>query len=327
MLTREQVRRIIDRKSDDIAVFYDYFAEETRNVYGDLRMDTLLQAYPDDFVVATREDALWGTQKKHAGGGVGFHAAEQILPDWGDLDRVLDRIVRDAISQGVTLRKNSAAAVHERADRFVVGHWWSLYFETLNFMRSPEHALYDIMLEQQQVRRLFDALEEYFFHLVDIYHDTYHADAIWFGDDYGMQDRLMISPSLFKSLFAPYLLRFSDYVHTKGMKVMMHTCGDVEDIIGDIIDAGIDVLHPIQPGTMDARRIAQTYGEDITFFLGVDTQHIITSGTPTEIRNHITDLAETFSSHGFLLSCANTIMPETPWENIEALFEVFDTLH
>lgn len=104
---------------------------------------------------------------------------------------------------------------------------------------------------------------------------------------------------------------------------MMHTCGDVMDIIGKIIECGVDVLHPIQPGTMDADKVVKTYGDDITFFVGVDTQHIVTSGTPKEVSSHVKELARTFSSHGFLLSCANTIMPETPWENIEALFGAF----
>lgn len=323
-MNSSMLRSVIMKKSPNVAVWYDYFAKETRKKLGKDKVETLLRQYKDDFVVATREDEMWGVVERHATGGVGFLASEKVLDSWDSLTHFLDHVVPATIARGIRLRKNSRESLKKRDDRYVIGHWWSLYYETLNYLRGVENAFCDIMLEQDKVIRLFEGLEQYFFSMVDQFVATWQVDGIWFGDDYGMQDRMMISPELFRDLFKPFLSRFAKKVKSHGLDLFMHTCGDITPIIPDLIEAGVDVLHPIQPGTMDAQQVVKDFGDQLTFFVGADIQHVLIEGSPEDIRSHVKELSDIFSpSGGFLLSCANTIMPETPEENIKALFEAF----
>ncbi len=323
MLSREETVTAIERNHPaGIPVWYDYFADETKQKYP-YEIERLIAEYPDDMIVATREDQQWNAGFSHAEGGVGMMATEHPLASWDELDEFIARV---PLMASYELRESAQKKIRENPDRYFLGHWWCLYFETLCQLRGVDHAFMDVLVERENVNRLFDALEEYFLDLSNHFKTRYHADGIWFGDDYGMQDRLMISPEAFREVFKPRLRTIFDKVHSQGMHAFMHSCGNIEMILPDLIEIGCDVIHPIQPGTMDLRRLVDEYHNDITFFVGVDVQKTLSFGTVPEIKAHVENLFSLFDikCDGFLMTSANTIMPETPLENITALFE---TLH
>jgi len=321
LLSRQTVQSILEGKGDGrVPIWYNYFADETRKRYGE-RINEILNLYPDDFIVLTRADEEWGTITVHADGGVGSLPNQVILSEWDELDGFLKDILEGKIEE-CNLRPYALEQWKMRKNRYVVGHWWYGYSENLSLLRGPLDALTDVLLEEENVNLLFDALEKYFFQLVRTFRTTYDADAIWLGDDYGMQDRSMYSPDVFRSLFKPRLRALADNVHSQGMKLFLHSCGNVEQLLPDIIEAGIDLIHPIQPGVMDARRIVREYGNDIGFFIGMDAQNILSSGSVADVSCHVDELFDIFrdAKRGVLASMSNTIMPDTPWANIEALF-------
>ena len=111
--------------------------------------------------------------------------------------------------------------------------------------------------------------------------------------------------------------------HSNGLHTFMHTCGNVTEIVPDLIEIGLDVLHPIQPYAMDAEYIVREYGKDLAFFGGIDVQYLLPMGTPEQIDMEVRRIIRLFDrpDGGFIAACANTIMPETPFENISALFK------
>ena len=107
------------------------------------------------------------------------------------------------------------------------------------------------------------------------------------------------------------------------MHVCLHSCGDVRTIIPDLIELGLDILHPIQPTAMDRKELAREFGGHITFCGGIDVQDLLPCASPQQIREEIKDIVGTLGifGGGLILNAANSIMPETPFENIEAMFE------
>ena len=105
-------------------------------------------------------------------------------------------------------------------------------------------------------------------------------DAVRFGDDWGFQHSLMIRPEIWRRIYKKQYARIFQAAHDSGLVVMMHSCGHVEDIIADLIDIGLDVLHPLQPEANDVIRCRREFGEDITFWGALGSQSTLPLGTP-----------------------------------------------
>ena len=105
---------------------------------------------------------------------------------------------------------------------------------------------------------------------------------------------------------------------------MMHSCGAVFDFIGEFIDAGADIIDPVQTSAagMEPARLVSEYGADVCFHGGIDTQQLLASGSPEEVHEHVEQLVEAFSgTAGFILAPSHYIQGDVPQENLLALFE------
>jgi uroporphyrinogen decarboxylase len=154
--------------------------------------------------------------------------------------------------------------------------------------------------------------------------DKYAAlgfDGIFTSDDLGHQTGPMMSPSIFQELYLPLYKEFISYVHGKGMHVFLHSCGDNTKLMEYLIEAGLDVFHPIQTGCMDEGETASKFGSRISFLAGVDVQHLLPEGSAEEVRQGIREPIDTLykPEGGLLLAAGNGIMPDTPLENIEVM--------
>jgi len=168
---------------------------------------------------------------------------------------------------------------------------------------------------------LLDKLVVFSCSLIDLWAEL-GVDAVYISDNWGLQDRLMISPKKWHQIFKPRYRKAIYKAHKKGLKVFMPSCGCITDIIPDFINLGLDVLNPIQPGAVDLEFIAREYGGHITFFGGINVQ-ALPYKSPGEIIEEIDRLVELFGGFngGFILGTANSVVPETPLENIPAMLE------
>jgi hypothetical protein len=146
------------------------------------------------------------------------------------------------------------------------------------------------------------------------------------GTDFGMQHGLLVSPKTYRRLFKPFHQRVNDWVHTHtNWKTFMHSCGSVFQLIDDFIEAGFDILNPVQcsAASMDPRELKRRFGDRVVFWgAGVDTQQTLPTGTPQDVRAQVLERIKVFApGGGFVFNPVHNVQPLTPIENVLAMYE------
>ena len=150
-------------------------------------------------------------------------------------------------------------------------------------------------------------------------------DGIFFSDDWGSQRGLLMNPDDWRRFYKPAYAAMFDRVRSRGRHVWMHLCGNVTDIIGDLIDIGLNVLNPVQPQAMDVEHLSREFGGKVCFNGGIDVQGTMIHGSPDDVRDEARRLVDLFGGlrGGYIGGTSHTIMPETPLDNVIALYETF----
>lgn len=146
------------------------------------------------------------------------------------------------------------------------------------------------------------------------------------GTDFGAQNNCFISPKAFRSLYKPYYKRLNDWIHQNtGWKTFIHSCGAILPLIPDIIEAGFDILNPVQisASNMDPTVLKERFGDQIIFWGGgVDTQRVLPFGTPEEVREQVTANIRIFGrGGGFVFNPVHNIQANVPVENLLTMYE------
>ena len=146
------------------------------------------------------------------------------------------------------------------------------------------------------------------------------------GTDFGTQDRLFSSIDVYKKLFKPFHLKVNNWIHENtNWKCFIHSCGAIFDLIPELIEAGFDVINPVQISArgMDPKKLKITYGKYVTFWGGgVNTQKILPFGSPSDVKKEVQELIEIFNKDGgFVFSPVHNIQGNVPIENIIAMLE------
>lgn len=146
-------------------------------------------------------------------------------------------------------------------------------------------------------------------------------DGFFFGNDFGSQQSLLISPEFFDHFILPWIKKFADQGHAHGYQVVMHSCGSVFKLIDRLIDAGVNALHPLQAkaANMDAATLAKHFRGRIAFFGGIDTQHLLVHGTPADVRNEVYRVRELLGPSLIVSPSHEALLPNVPPENVEAM--------
>jgi len=155
------------------------------------------------------------------------------------------------------------------------------------------------------------------------------ADILRFGDDLGTDQGPFMSPKTYQKLFKPRHRQLTEYVHKHSqMKAFLHSCGSIYKLLPDLIEAGYDVINPVQITSrdMDPARLKQEFGKDITFWGGgADTRHILNHATPEQVKDHVRRNIEILSpGGGFVFNTVHNILGDVPPQNIVAMFEAID---
>lgn len=201
-------------------------------------------------------------------------------------------------------------------------------FEWGTFLRGIDNFLMDLLLVPDDVHRLLDrlvalhmrTLEQVCRYLGDV------VDVIRFGDDLGMDSGPFMAPATYRELFKPRHRQLCDYVKAhSSMHTFLHSCGSIYQLLPDLIEAGFDVINPVQTSSadMDPRRLKQEFGSDICFWGGgCDTRSVLNRGTPQQVRDHVRERLEIFMpGGGFVFNPIHNILPDVPPANVLAMFE------
>jgi uroporphyrinogen decarboxylase len=148
-------------------------------------------------------------------------------------------------------------------------------------------------------------------------------DGYFFGNDFGTQRDLFISPDHFDTFFLPWIRHFADTARSAGYQVLLHSCGSVERVIDRLIDAGIQCLHPLQAlaGNMDAETLSRKYRGRIAFLGGIDTQELLVRGRPEEIAREVRRVKEVLGPHLIVSPSHEALLPNVPPANVKAMAE------
>jgi hypothetical protein len=146
------------------------------------------------------------------------------------------------------------------------------------------------------------------------------------GTDFGTQERAFIAPAMYRALYKPFHKRLNDWIHQHTTwKVFYHSCGSIVDLLDDLVEAGVDIINPIQTSArgMDPAFLKQKYGGRLVFWGGgVDTQHTLPFGTPEEVYQEVRDRLRIFGpGAGFVFTPVHCIQENVPVENLLAMFE------
>ncbi len=213
-----------------------------------------------------------------------------------------------------------AEAVEAHRDMLVASVAGDLW-ERATFMRPLGELLVDLYESPRFVHELLDGICDYDLRVLERLVEL-PVDGVFLSDDYGNQRQLMMSPAMWREFVQPPLARILDFAHERGLKTLLHSCGNVREIVPDLIDIGLDVLHPIQPEAMDVYELKREFGRDITFWGGISTQHTLPHGTPDEVRAEVRDKRERLGAGGgYILEPGITIQEDVPIENVLALIE------
>ncbi len=150
--------------------------------------------------------------------------------------------------------------------------------------------------------------------------------AVVSGTDFGTQRSLFISVAAYRDLFKPYHVRLNRLIHAKtGWKTFVHSCGCVTDLIPEFIDAGFDILNPVQTSAagMDPKWLKKEFGRLIVFWGGgVDTQHTLAKAAPSEVYRQVRERIDVFGEGGgFVFNAIHNVQADTPTENLLAMFK------
>ncbi len=192
-----------------------------------------------------------------------------------------------------------------------------LLFERVQLLLGFEGFMIALVEYRDALDGLIEKIYQYNRRFVQVLLETNIA-GIRFTDDWGMQDRLFISPADWRALFKERYRALYGLVKAQGKLVFQHSCGRIEEIMDDIVELGVDVLDPCQPAANDIFAMKRHYGNAITFMGGLDTQTWLTFGTPQEVYdNTLRTLAVMADGGGYIAAPSHTIT--IPAENRAAM--------
>ncbi len=210
------------------------------------------------------------------------------------------------------------------------GHFWVAYFgfglfERSWTLRGFNNALMDAAAYEDFYQELIDQIAAHQMAIVERLL-LLPLDGVMFSDDWGYQKGILLGPDRWRRMLKPRLAEQYARVHDAGKYVLSHCCGNIADIMPDVIEIGLDVYESVQPEVYEGGpySIKRQFGDQITFWGGLGSQSIIPFGTPAEIRAEVAKLsAEMGQGGGYILGLAKSLQPETPVENAAAVVESF----
>jgi uroporphyrinogen decarboxylase len=199
-------------------------------------------------------------------------------------------------------------------------------FLTYKDLRGMEQAYMDLILRPDLVHYCLDKLFDFCYeNTLRIYEAIPgQVDISYVAEDFGAQEDLLLSPEMIREFLIPRMRRMIDLAHQAGAYVFFHSDGAIRKIIPDMIEAGIDVLNPIQWRCrgMDREGLKRDFGDQVVFHGGVDNQHTLAFGTVEDVREEVTyNIQVLGEGGGYILAPCHNIQAISPPENVVAMYE------
>ncbi len=306
--------------------YADYFNFSTGNIEGlrpiDHQIEKYYPYYPGGLKAGTHIDE-WGIAHE-LGSEAAMHMTRMLHPleCIQDIEEIMAYPFPDYQNVSVDKQHSQVEKLHAKG-RAAVGNMQCTIWETAWYLRSMNELMMDMMTEDKKAEYLLNRVTG----LAATKAAAFAAagvDILYLGDDIGMQSTIMMSEELYCTWLKPRLKQVIDAAKAinPDLIVFYHACGYVTPFIPHLIEAGIDVLNPIQPECMDFKEIHDQFGDKLSFHGTIGTQTTMPFGTPEEVRREVIKNLEIAGSKGGLcISPTHVLEPEVPWENIIAYVE------
>ena len=222
------------------------------------------------------------------------------------------------------LRAQCEELIATKGDRFCFAGIGFSLFERLWSYTGMEDALVYMITDKEFVHALLDKICDFNLKVIDLLTE-YDIDGVYFGDDWGQQKGMIMGAPLWREFIKPRLKKMYDKVKSKGLFVLQHSCGDIQDVFDDLIEIGLDCYQTFQPEIYDIKAVKRDYGDKLCFWGGISTQADLPNKTPDEIRTIIRATKEIMAKNGgYILAPTHALPQDIPPENIIAMLEEFN---
>jgi len=257
--------------------------------------------------------------------GAVAHFQEMLHPmvKFTDVQQVRDYPWPDFLSDYRWAGAEEAVQCIQRRDLVCAAFMEMTIFEVAWYLRGMEEFMIDLMSGDEIAFALLDILTEMRVGMARRYAAA-GVDLLMLGDDVATQLNMMLSPELWRDALKPRLARVIRAAKEARPEILIfyHGDGNMEAILPDLIEIGVEVLNPVQPECMDPGKMKEKHGDKLSFWGCIGTQTTMPFGTPEEVKRTVRDLIATVGKGGGLfLAPTHTLEPDVPWENVEAFIE------
>ncbi len=226
------------------------------------------------------------------------------------------------------LLDGAGRAIHDDGGQhFVAPNFGFALFERAWTLRGFDTFLLDMALDPTFAQDLLERITEIQLVLIRRFL-ALGVDGGYFGDDYGAQNNMLFSPKMWRQMIKPRLARMFAPFREAGLPVMMHSDGQIADILPDLVEIGLTAYNPVQPEVVDHGWLRRTFGQRLAYYGGISTQTVLPQGSPRDVSRAVSDCVATLAPEntGLLIAPSHRLMSDIPLENIDALLQSFATL-
>lgn len=336
MDSRERVFRALEFRNPDRIPIDLWTLPATKNKYGKEFEDILLAHERDiislvgpfdmGFTPAYYQRGTfmdpWGSVWTNINPGVIGEVKNPVIDDYGKLSGYCaptEKFLAEWEQNKPNL-KNQISCAREKG-KFIIGGWISV-FERLQFLRGTEELFCDIALGETPMFQMIEIMMGYMHAYLDSWLEM-DIDGVAFGDDWGTQISLLISPGRWKEIFKPLYRELMEKIKKAGKKIFFHSDGYIFDLYPELIDLGVDAVNS-QIWCMGVEKVADAYAGKITFWGEISRQNTLPAGTPEDVKKSADMMKKYLYVNGGGLIGQSEVGGDVPLENITAVLEAWN---
>jgi hypothetical protein len=259
----------------------------------------------------------WGCVFRNIQDGVMGEVKEYPVKNWSDMDAIKDPL------EALTFDIEEVDAYCQATDKFVMANCCPRPFERMQFLRGTENVMMDLGIEDEHFFKLLNRVHQFYLKEVRKWSQT-RVDGVMFMDDWGTQRSLLISPVMWRKYFKPLYQEYIDIIHAAGKKAFMHSDGQIEEILPDLIELGLDAINS-QVFCMDMPSLSEKCKGKITFWGELDRQNLLVQGAREDIARAVHQVYDYFYAKGGVIAQME-FGPGAKPENVITALEEWDKL-